>query len=329
MNRRLANTLRVVGLCAALPLALSACLAHAPAPVSERSLVDGPMPDVYTVQKYDTLYSVAWRYELDVVDLAARNRIKAPYVIKTGQRIALTGMGPPPPLPKPVAPPAIPPQPASPVATDRPAEPGSADVAAKPSPALGPVAVATPPVPAAEPAVAPKPDSKATAATGTPQSAPPRSADPEPAKPAVADQTPTVTAQPDVPPAAQPKVPATVTAGGWRRPVAARPVRGFGGGSKGLDYSLPKGTPIRAATSGVVVYAGPGLGGFRHLVIVKASERHLVAYGVNVRPNVKEGDAVRSGDAVAQAGSGATGGQFHFEVRDRGKPIDPNSLLGS
>ena len=96
-----------------------------------------------------------------------------------------------------------------------------------------------------------------------------------------------------------------------------------------MDYSLRRGTTIRAATSGLVVYAGPGLGGFRHLVIVKASERHLVAYGVNVRPNVKEGDTVRGGDAVARAGSGATGGQFHFEIRDRGKPIDPNSLLGS
>ena len=49
------STLRLVGLCAALPLVLAACLAHSPAPVSERSLVDGPPPDVYTVQKYDTL----------------------------------------------------------------------------------------------------------------------------------------------------------------------------------------------------------------------------------------------------------------------------------
>lgn len=316
MNTGLVDALRVVGLCAALPLVLTACLAHAPAPVSERSLVDGPMPDVYTVQKYDTLYSVAWRYELDVVELAARNGIKAPYVIKTGQRIALTGTGPPP-QPKPTVPPTRPARPDRPVATEVPVEPGNpvGTTKAPPDPA---VPVAKPPVPVAKPAVAPTP--AAAKAPETTPPAPPPSAEPAPAKPAVADPGPTVTAQPSVPP--------TVTAGGWRRPVAVKPVRGFGGGSKGLDYSLREGTSIRAATSGVVVYAGPGLGGFRHLVIVKASERHLVAYGVNVRPNVKEGDAVRSGDAVARAGSGATGGQFHFEIRDRGKPIDPNSLLG-
>lgn len=304
------KTLRSVGLCAALPFVLAACLAHMPAPVSERSLADGPMPDVYTVQKYDTLYSVAWRYELDVVELAARNRITAPYVIKTGQRIALTGTGPP---PKPVVPVAKPSRPATPATTDQPVEPGNEVDTATPPPVVVPV-------PVAKPAATPKPVKETPPSPAATPPAPPPAADPTPAKPAVADPVPAATPQPNVP--------ATVTTGGWRRPVAAKPVRGFGAGSKGLDYSLPKGTPIHAATPGVVVYAGPGLGGFRHLVIVKASERHLVAYGVNVRPDVKEGDTVRRGDALARAGSGATGGQFHFEVRDRGKPIDPNPLLG-
>ena len=318
MRGGLANGLRVAGLCA-LPVVLAACLAHTPAPVSERSFVDGPMPEDYTVQKYDTLYSVAWRYELDVVDLAAWNGIKEPYVIKTGQRIALTAAGLP---PKPAVPPATPSRPAGPAATDGPVEPGNG-AAAKP-----PTAVV--PAPVTEPAAAPRPVEKLPPSPATTPPAPPPSADPAPAKPAGADPTPSATVQPNAPPpAAEPNVPATVTAGGWRRPVTAKPVRGFGGGSKGLDFSLAKGTPIQAATSGVVVYAGPGLGGFRHLVIVKASERHLVAYGVNVQPNVKEGDSVRRGDAVARAGSGATGGQFHFEIRDRGKPIDPNSVLGS
>ncbi|MDE0443917.1 MAG: peptidoglycan DD-metalloendopeptidase family protein [Gammaproteobacteria bacterium] len=318
MNASLVKAVRIVGLCAVLPVVLAACLVHTPAPVSERSLVEGPMPEVYTVQRYDTLYSVAWRYELDVVDLAARNGIKAPYVIKTGQRIALTGTGPP---PKAAVPPSKPPRPAEPAATDGPVEAGNATATPKPAPDAVSVPVAKPPV-------TPQPVAKAPASPETTPPVPPRPTDPAPAEPAVADPTPTATAQPNAPPPAEPKVPATVTAGGWRRPVAAKPVRGFGAGSKGLDYSLRKDTPIQAATSGVVVYAGPGLGGFRHLVIVKASERHLVAYGVNVRPNVKEGDTVRQGDAVARAGSGATGGQFHFEIRDRGKPIDPNPLIG-
>ncbi|MCE2461126.1 MAG: peptidoglycan DD-metalloendopeptidase family protein [Pseudomonadales bacterium] len=312
MNHSLGNVFRIVGVCAALSVLLAACLAHTPAPVSERSLVEGPMPDVYTVQKYDTLYSVAWRYELDVNELAARNRIKPPYVIETGQRIALTGTGPPPKPARPARP------------TLAPAKPSAANPQVEPDkPAGVKVPPAPVPEPAATPVVAPKPTASPAVTPTKPPAPQPAKTAPEaaPAKPAVADPTPAATARLDVP--------STVAAGAWRRPVAAKPTRGFGGGSKGLDYSLRKGTLIQAAASGVVVYAGPGLGGFRHLVIVKASERHLVAYGVNVRPNLKEGDTVRIGDAVARAGSGTTGGQFHFEVRDGGKPIDPNSLLGS
>ena len=110
----------------------------------------------------------------------------------------------------------------------------------------------------------------------------------------------------------------------------AKPVRRFGGGSKGLDYALPTGTRVRAATKGDVVYAGPGLGGFAHLVIIKASERYLVAYGTNVAPVLTEGETVALGATVAEVGSGGkTAGRFHFEIRDRGKPVDPNSLIGS
>ncbi len=109
----------------------------------------------------------------------------------------------------------------------------------------------------------------------------------------------------------------------------AKPVRRFGNGSKGLDYELAPSTRIRAAAPGVVVYAGPGLGGFRHLVIVKTSETHLVAYGVNVKPLLGEGDDVRGGATVAQVGGGGkTAGRFHFEVRNGGKPVDPAPLLG-
>ncbi|MYJ75846.1 MAG: LysM peptidoglycan-binding domain-containing protein, partial [Gammaproteobacteria bacterium] len=85
---------RVASWCAVMPVLLAACLAHPPAPVSERSLVVGPTPAVYTVNKYDTLYSVAWRYELDVDRLAERNGIEPPYLLRRGQRIVLTGTGP-------------------------------------------------------------------------------------------------------------------------------------------------------------------------------------------------------------------------------------------
>ena len=134
---------------------------------------------------------------------------------------------------------------------------------------------------------------------------------------------------PPRPAAPRTPVPSPASANGWRAPVSAKPVRRFGGASKGIDYELPPNTPVRAAAAGEVVYAGPGLGGYRHLVIVKASERHLVAYGVNVPPLPGEGARVVAGATIATIGSGdATAGRFHFEIRDNGKPVNPATLIG-
>ena len=134
--------------------------------------------------------------------------------------------------------------------------------------------------------------------------------------------------RPTPPRPAAPRTPAP-SASGWRAPVSAKPVRRFGGASKGIDYELPPNTPVRAAAAGEVVYAGPGLGGYRHLVIVKASERHLVAYGVNVPPVPGEGARVAAGATIATIGNGdAAAGRFHFEIRDDGKPVNPATLIG-
>lgn len=130
-------------------------------------------------------------------------------------------------------------------------------------------------------------------------------------------------------PSARP-VPASALPGTWRWPVPARPARRFGAETRWVEYDLEPGTRIRSASDGVVAYAGPGLGGFSDLVIVKASARHLVAYAMNVAPIVGEGDMVKSGDVVAElTGSGPERRKFRFEVRDRGKPVDPRSLITS
>jgi len=46
-------------------------------------------PGWYLVKPTDTLYSVAWRYDIDFKSLARWNQIKAPYLIKPGQYIRL------------------------------------------------------------------------------------------------------------------------------------------------------------------------------------------------------------------------------------------------
>ncbi len=81
------------GIDRALPLllcvALAAC-AGTPsrAPVAERSPADASAA-TYRVRQGDTLYSIAWRHGLDYKALARLNGIRAPYVIRPGQTLAL------------------------------------------------------------------------------------------------------------------------------------------------------------------------------------------------------------------------------------------------
>ena len=280
-------------------LFIVACAPHGRAPVMDRSLVEGT-PDTYQVARHDTLYSIAWRYNLDYKALASANGIGPPYVIREGQRLSLTGRPVPPARPATVA--SIRTRPAD-------AAPRTRDV-----PASKPAArTSKPAVPTPKPAA---PTPKPAAAKSTPVRTAPTAEKTPVAKPA---------ARPAPKPAA---LLATVAADGWRPPVADRPVRRFGGASNGFDYQLGPATRIHAASGGIVVYSGPGLGGFRHLVIVKASDRYLVAYGVNVPPELKEGETVLPGTVVATIESGGpTAGKFHFEIRDRGKPVDPGKLI--
>ena len=78
----------LVGLSSAAALAV-ACAPHGRAPVMDRSLVEGT-PDTYQVGRHDTLYSIAWRFNLDYEALASANGIGPPYVIREGQRLSLT-----------------------------------------------------------------------------------------------------------------------------------------------------------------------------------------------------------------------------------------------
>ncbi|MDL2339370.1 MAG: peptidoglycan DD-metalloendopeptidase family protein [Pseudomonadota bacterium] len=98
--------------------------------------------------------------------------------------------------------------------------------------------------------------------------------------------------------------------------------------SKGLAISGKAGDPVLAAADGRVVYAGSGLRGYGNLVIVKHNSTYLTAYAHNQSLLVKEDQAVRRGQKIAEMGStDAERVQLHFEIRKQGKPIDPAKLL--
>ena len=97
---------------------------------------------------------------------------------------------------------------------------------------------------------------------------------------------------------------------------------------KGLSIGGKAGDPVYAAADGRVVYAGSGLRGYGNLLILKHNATYLSAYAHNQTLLVKEDQAVRRGQKIAEMGStDADRVQLHFEIRKQGKPIDPAKLL--
>jgi len=70
-------------------LLVAGCANPGRPPVAERSPVFSPRPATYTVNRGDTLYSIAWRFDLDFRTLAQSNKLQSPYKIVPGQKIQL------------------------------------------------------------------------------------------------------------------------------------------------------------------------------------------------------------------------------------------------
>jgi len=98
--------------------------------------------------------------------------------------------------------------------------------------------------------------------------------------------------------------------------------------NKGLDIGGKAGEPVLAAADGRVVYAGAGLRGYGNLIILKHNNTYLSAYAHNQTLLVKEDQAVRKGQKIAEMGnSDADRVKLHFEIRRQGKPVDPARYL--
>jgi murein DD-endopeptidase MepM/ murein hydrolase activator NlpD len=97
----------------------------------------------------------------------------------------------------------------------------------------------------------------------------------------------------------------------------------------GIDLAAPEGTPVRAACAGVVTFASDRLRGYGRLIIVEHGSGTTTVYAHNQTLFVSVGAAVARGQVIAR--SGATGRvtapHLHFEVRQKGRPVDPLGLL--
>jgi murein DD-endopeptidase MepM/ murein hydrolase activator NlpD len=96
----------------------------------------------------------------------------------------------------------------------------------------------------------------------------------------------------------------------------------------GLDIAAAMHDPIRAVADGIVVFAGWG-GGYGNLIIVAHGGDWISYYAHLDEFAVKEGDEVRQQEVLGGAGTTgySTGPHLHFELRYRGRPVDPHVYL--
>ncbi|MDO6684284.1 MULTISPECIES: peptidoglycan DD-metalloendopeptidase family protein [unclassified Agarivorans] len=118
---------------------------------------------------------------------------------------------------------------------------------------------------------------------------------------------------------------------GWVWPTKGRIIKGFSNkenGNKGLDIRGSQGQKIVASAPGRVVYAGSALRGYGKLIIIKHNDDYLSAYAHNSRLRVKEKQQVVVGQHIADMGdTGTTDTRLHFEIRFKGKSVDPKKYL--
>lgn len=313
------NALLKFAVCALLITSVGACTTTVTAPVSDRTVGPEEKPVVvgpdaaraaaqpaerfYVVETGDTLNRIAQKFGHTWQEVAQWNGLSDPNQIAVGQTIRVSppagaaSAGGVTVTPITTGGPTIASSPVSPAAT----KPTPDAQASAPKVKNGPVARVEPYSDAAWAAAQRKPGavSQAPAAGGTSETSPSEAA------------------------------PAANAAAPWLWPADGKVLSGFGNGkTKGIDIAGKPGDDVRASAGGRVVYAGAGLRGYGKLVIIKHDADFLSAYAHNRSLNVKEGQSVAKGQKIAELGStDADRPKLHFEIRRRGKPVDPLKFL--
>ncbi|MFN8724375.1 MAG: peptidoglycan DD-metalloendopeptidase family protein [Rhodospirillales bacterium] len=270
-----------------------------------------PNVNVHEVRPGDTVSQLAQRYGVPMRELVRANAIEPPYTIRIGQRLV---------IPQTVRPETV------------------RNVAQAPSSPSPPAVVAVSPAPppqavVSNPAAAPPPPTLPTAPAAPAVSPPTPAPQSASVPPAAAPVPPPVPANPPAAPAGSDTA---VSAGRMLWPVRGGVTSDFGpkpGGlqNDGVNIAAPRGTPFRAAESGVVIYAGNELRGFGNLLLLRHEGGIVTAYAHADELLVQRGDQVRRGQTIGRVGAtgNVTTPQLHFEVRRGTRAVNPIEFLGS
>jgi murein DD-endopeptidase MepM/ murein hydrolase activator NlpD len=97
---------------------------------------------------------------------------------------------------------------------------------------------------------------------------------------------------------------------------------------EGIDLAAPSGTPIHAASDGIIVGATLN-GGYGNWIRIDHPRKFSTIYGhlSEFAPGLKEGAEVSRGDLIGFVGNTgrSTGPHLHFEILSKGKAVDPLS----
>ena len=96
----------------------------------------------------------------------------------------------------------------------------------------------------------------------------------------------------------------------------------------GIDFRARTGHPVLATGSGRIVKAGPN-GGYGRFIEIDHGNGVTTRYAHLHRINVRVGQRVDAGQRIGSVGSTgrSTGPHLHYEVRKRGKAIDPLKFI--
>ena len=97
----------------------------------------------------------------------------------------------------------------------------------------------------------------------------------------------------------------------------------------GIDIAVPEGTPVMPAAGGKVVYSGYAAG-YGNCIVIEHDNGLTSLYAHNSINYVKAGEVVDENKVIALSGSTgrSTGPHLHFEVREKGLPVDPMGMFG-
>lgn len=263
--------------------------------------------NTYKVNKGDTMFLIAYLTGMDVKDLASMNNMKEPYSLSVGQTLKISNCSTKTvttTVPVKTTAPATPAAPAEPEVTYTPGANGTQ--IGSDGTVIGPI--------------------KSGVATGGAST------------PAFTNNTPStpVTTTTQVETTNNTPVNANVVAPvasnvAWQWPTQGNVIQGFSnsdGGNKGIDISGSRGQAVKAAASGRVVYAGNALRGYGNLIIIKHNDDFLSAYAHNDKILVSDQQEVKAGQEIAKMGSTGTNAvKLHFEIRYKGKSVDPVRYL--